>query len=128
MALHIRRTFEDSNATRFNTRLKEVSLSKGTWLLQLAGVPDKDGNLHPIAKQGQYSEFLSYLDRFSQGELTTRDNRMNLTLATNQAMADLASITDVTCMTPDVASQARSYGIASAPRVNLHDEAGKMTE
>ena len=59
VAFLLYRTFKASNATGFDKRLQVIDLSKGQWLLRLAGVPDSDGNLYPIADPDttKYAEF-----------------------------------------------------------------------
>jgi cellular nucleic acid-binding protein len=129
VAFLLYRTFKASNATGFDKRLQVIDLSEGQWLLRLAGVPDSDGNLHPIADpdRTKYAEFRQYLHRFAIGDNMTQDDKIGLTLAANVVIADLAKKADVILMTPDVVSQTRAHSI-SAARAVFHDEAGKASE
>lgn len=70
MAMHIYRTYESSRITGFDKRLRNPELSEGQWILHRAGVPDSNGDLHPVAMPKVYAEFRERLHRFAKGEAT----------------------------------------------------------
>lgn len=110
-------------------RLEVVELSEGQWILNYAGVHAEGEEPHPIAHpdKKRFSDFRDRLERYASGDTMSSNDNMQLTLAANDVVHELAQVAHVILMTPHVLSEARSWS-ASKPYSVLHDEAGKTPE
>jgi uncharacterized membrane protein YgcG len=118
-----------NSGTKDRRTISPLALSEGQRILDRAGVPDAQGNLHPIHNPdlAKHANFRTGLVELAEGRHIDSDRHEALTRSANLIAIEVALLADVRFMTHHVMSETRQHQ-ASRPSIILHDEAGKANE
>ena len=98
--------YQQAADVSFNSRLTNVLLAEGTWIIRRAGFPNlQTGERYPIAHpEDAHVNFRTALLKLGDSHEMTAEELKSISLNANAVVKELAGLAIVICITPNVVS------------------------